>query len=144
MIEVLGKEQADDLKHKEWCVAEQQKAEDDSATAKSTIESLDAEMANLSDEISTLKDDIAALVEGIKTLDKDVAQATEQRKEEHAEYLETAQLTEAGIGLLGKAKNRLQKFYNPSLYKAEPTEAPAAVFVQIHAVRHATKKVAPP
>merc|ERR1719171_2122940 len=143
MIEVLGKEQADDLKHKEWCVAEQQKADDDAATAKSTIESLDAEMANLSDEIGTLADDIAALAEGIKTLDKDVAQATEQRKEEHAEYLETAQLTEAGIGLLGKAKNRLQKFYNPSLYKAEPTEAPAAFFAQIYAVRRSTK-VAPP
>merc|ERR1719327_171311 len=94
MIEVLGKEQKDDEKHKDWCVSEHQKAEDDSATAKSTIESLDAEMANLSDEISTLKDDIAALAEGIKTLDKDVAQATEQRKQEHAEYLEASQLTE--------------------------------------------------
>merc|ERR1719310_2657709 len=143
MIEGLGKEQMDDEKHKEWCVAEQQKADDDAATAKSTIESLDAEMANLSDEISTLADDIAALAEGITTLDKDVAVATEQRKEEHAEYLENAQLTEAGIGLLGKAKNRMQKFYNPSLYVApEPTEAPAAFFAQIHMVHHS--KVAPP
>jgi len=144
MIEVLGKEQADDQKHKDWCVAEQQKADDDAATAKSTIESLDAEMANLADEISTLTEDIATLAEGIKALDKDVAVATEQRKEEHAEYLETAQLTEAGIGLLGKAKNRMQKFYNPSLYVApEPTEAPAAFFAQIYAVRRSTK-VAPP
>merc|ERR1719310_1529907 len=143
MIEVLGKEQADDQKHKEWCVAEQQKADDDAATAKSTIESLDAEMANLSDEISTLADDIAALAEGIKTLDKDVATATEQRKTEHAEYLENAQLTEAGIGLLGKAKNRMQKFYNPSLYTPEPTEAPAAFFAQIRMSHHSTK-VAPP
>merc|ERR1719231_2220968 len=100
-------------------------------------------MANLADEISTLKDDMAALAEGISTLDKDVATATEQRKSEHAEYLETAQLTEAGIGLLGKAKNRMQKFYNPSLYVAEPTEAPAAFFVQIRASHHSTK-VAPP
>merc|ERR1719247_2829116 len=30
------------------------------------------------------------------------------------------QLNEAAIGLLGKAKNRLQKFYNPTLYKAPP------------------------
>lgn len=145
MIEVLGKEQKDDEKHKDWCVSEHQKSEDDAATAKSTIESLDAEMANLADEISTLTDDIAALAEGIKTLDKDVAVATEMRKSEHAEYLETAQLTEAGIALLGKAKNRMQKFYNPTLYKAEPTEAPAAFFAQIHAVTHSLKgKVAPP
>jgi len=146
MIEVLGKEQADDQKHKDWCVAEHQKSDDDAATAKSTIESLDAEMANLADEISSLKDDIAALADGIKTLDKDVAQATEQRKLEHAEYLENSQLSEAGIGLLGKAKNRMQKFYNPSLYVApEPTEAPAAFFAQISAVthRHSTKVVQP-
>merc|ERR1719284_685141 len=35
-------------------------------------------------------------------------------------YLETAQLSEAAIQLIGKAKNRLQKFYNPTLYKAPP------------------------
>merc|ERR1719235_2340278 len=29
-------------------------------------------------------------------------------------------MTEAAIALLAKAKNRLQKFYNPTLYKAPP------------------------
>lgn len=144
MVGVLENEQKDDTKHKEWCTTESAKAEDDAAKAKSDIESLDAEMANMADEISSTKDDIDALAESIKTLDKDVAQATEQRKKEHAEYLETAQLTEAAIELMGKAKNRLQKFYNPSLYVApEATPAPAA-FVQIRAVRHASSRVAPP
>merc|ERR1719420_1681915 len=45
---------------------------------------------------------------------------TEQRKEEHVEYTETVQLTQTAIELIAKAKNRLQKFYNPTLYKAEP------------------------
>eukprot|EP00746_Dinoflagellata_sp_MGD_P167377 gnl/MRDRNA2_/MRDRNA2_97949_c0_seq1.p1 gnl/MRDRNA2_/MRDRNA2_97949_c0~~gnl/MRDRNA2_/MRDRNA2_97949_c0_seq1.p1 ORF type:complete len:179 (+),score=52.24 gnl/MRDRNA2_/MRDRNA2_97949_c0_seq1:3-539(+) len=37
----------------------------------------------------------------------------------------------------------MQKFYNPSLYKPEPTEPPAAFFAQIQLTRHSTK-VAPP
>merc|ERR1719201_1469729 len=47
-------------------------------------------------------------------------EATEQRKEEHKDYVESMQLSSAAMELVGKAKNRLQKFYNPTLYKAEP------------------------
>merc|ERR1719421_2445810 len=53
-------------------------------------------------------------------MDKSVADATEQRKEEHADYVSFLQLSEVAVGLVGKAKNRLQKFYNPTLYKAAP------------------------
>merc|ERR1719265_1945582 len=77
-----------------------------------------------------MSDDIAELNDSIKTLDKDVAQATEQRKQEHAEYQETAQLTKAAIELMGRAKNRLQKFYNPALYVAPPTTAAPPYFFQ--------------
>merc|ERR1719171_2589216 len=55
-------------------------------------------------------------------------------------YLETAQLSEAAIQLIGKAKNRLQKFYNPTLYKAPPKKEmsmedkimQAGSFAQVH------------
>merc|ERR1719379_121311 len=77
-------------------------------------------MEELADSISDTETTVADLTDGIKALDKDVATATEQRKEEHADYLETIQLTETGVQLMEKAKNRLQKFYNPSLYKAPP------------------------
>merc|ERR1719171_2843698 len=88
----------------------------------------------------------------VKDLDKSVAQATEQRKEEHAEYLETQQLSEAAIQLVGKAKNRLNKFYNPTLYKAAPkTEntmeekiIEAGTFVQVRAHSDEDMGVAPP
>jgi len=80
-------------------------------------------------------------VQDIKDLDKAVAEATEQRKEEHADFLETQQLSEAAIQLVGKAKNRLNKFYNPTMYKAPPkTEMSmeekimqAGSFAQVHA-----------
>merc|ERR1719272_812775 len=35
-------------------------------------------------------------------------------------YTGSLQMTEAAVGLIGKAKNRLAKFYNPSVYKAAP------------------------
>jgi len=81
--------------------------------------------------------------------DKAVAQATEQRKEEHDDYLTMVQLSEAAVQLVGKAKNRLQKFYNPTLYKAAPkTERDmeqkiidAGTFVQIRS--HFTQPEAP-
>merc|ERR1719421_2722854 len=67
-----------------------------------------------------LADDIKALGESIAGLDKAVFEATADRKAAHAEYVESIQLGEAAVGLIGKAKNRLMKFYNPTVYKAAP------------------------
>merc|ERR1711904_148491 len=52
-----------------------------------------------------------------KQLDKDVAEATENRKEENEEYKEFMASNAAAQDLLGMAKNRMNKFYNPSLYQ---------------------------
>jgi len=120
MIGVLTAEQADDTKHKTWCTGELASSEDESAATQGKIASLTSTMAETSDEIATTAEDIAALTASIASLDKDVATSTAMRKAEHAEYLETVALTEAAIGLIGKAKNRLQKFYNPALYKPPP------------------------
>merc|ERR1719159_1198566 len=96
------------------------------------------------------EEEIRALQEEIAGLDKTVAQATEQRKEEHAEYQTTLALTKTAIELIGKAKNKLQKFYNPALYKPPPKEelsaedqiiANVAFFAEINA-HHS--RVAPP
>merc|ERR1711972_234939 len=45
---------------------------------------------------------------------------TEQRKNEHQDYKELMASDSAAKELLGFAKNRLNKFYNPKLYKAPP------------------------
>merc|ERR1719165_23253 len=100
-----------------------------------------AEVAQVKDEIESFDEDLKSLEEEVTKIDKEVAGATEQRKKEHSEYTETLQMTEAAIALLAKAKNRLQKFYNPTLYKAPPkTEMSmeekiidAGTFVQIKA-----------
>merc|ERR1719446_1275596 len=70
--------------------------------------------------IDTLAEEIKVLEEGIVALDKSVAEATEQRKEENSEYTALMAANTAAVELIGFAKNRLNKFYNPKMYKAPP------------------------
>merc|ERR1719390_350905 len=70
--------------------------------------------------IATTADEIKALGEGIQKLDKSVAEATEARKEEHDDFVQELAANTAAKDILGIAKNRLNKFYNPKLYKAPP------------------------
>jgi chromosome segregation ATPase len=86
---------------------------------------LEAAIAQSKETIATLTDEIAALNAGIAALDKSVAEATEQRKEENSDYTTLMANDAAAKDILAMAKNRLNKFYNPKLYK-EP-----AMFVQV-------------
>merc|ERR1712032_649738 len=70
--------------------------------------------------IATLADEIAALTKGIKDLDKQVAEATDVRKEDHEDFVTNLAANNAAVELLGMAKNRMNKFYNPKMYKAPP------------------------
>merc|ERR1711920_859503 len=77
----------------------------------------DSAIAAAKDGIAELTDEIAALEAGIKDLDTSVAEATAQRKEEHADFKDLMASDSAAKELLGIAKNRLNKFYNPKLHK---------------------------
>merc|ERR1719421_1330497 len=67
-----------------------------------------------------LAEEIKSLEEAIVALDKSVAEATEQRKEENEDFTELMANDAAAKELLGFARNRLNKFYNPKLYKPPP------------------------
>merc|ERR1719235_1213393 len=68
----------------------------------------------------SLAEEIATLQSEVKALDKAVAEATEQRKEEHGEFLTFQTENNAAVQLIEKAKNRLFKFYRPNMYKEAP------------------------
>merc|ERR1719161_1540855 len=116
MVVLLGKDQSDDDKSKVFCEDELEKTTDEQTAATAKKASVEAAISEATDAVEALTEEIATLEADIKDLDKLVAQATEQRKEEHEEYLEMMQLNEAAVQLVEKAKNRLQKFYNPTLY----------------------------
>merc|ERR1719146_535045 len=116
----LKAEQGVDNDKKAYCLAELDKAEDKKKGLDLDIGDLDKAIEDGKESIATLVSEIKALEEGIKKLDKSVADATATRKEEHDDYVETLAANNAAKDLLGFAKNRLQKFYNPKLYKAPP------------------------
>jgi hypothetical protein len=116
----LKAEQGIDEDKKSYCEAEFDKAEDKKKGLDADISDLEKAIADAEELISTLKAEIAALQDGIKKLDKSVADATQTRKEEHDDFVETLAANTAAKDLLDFAKNRLNKFYNPKLYKAPP------------------------
>merc|ERR1719160_1592767 len=120
MVEVLGKEQTKDDELDTWCLAELEKTEAEAKQTESDVASTTTEIEAQTDAIATVKGEIEELKAGLVELDKSVAEATEQRKKEHEESRNNAAANQAAVELLGMAKNRMNKFYNPSLYKEAP------------------------
>merc|ERR1719359_1629093 len=108
MVVLLGKQQKEDDKQKVWCEDELEKATDEEAATKVKLELVDTALAEQQDTISSAMEEISTLTSEIAELDKAVADATAQRKEEHVDYTEMMQMNEAAKGLVEKAKNRMQ------------------------------------
>jgi|Transcript_43559 septal ring factor EnvC (AmiA/AmiB activator) len=120
MVALLKKEQISDDEKKEYCETTIDATEDKAKELELAVSDLSKSIADTKEGIATLASEIEALEDGIKALDKQVAEATEQRKEEHADAVETLANDNAAKELIGFAKNRLNKFYNPKLYKPAP------------------------
>jgi len=120
MAATLQKEQDDDDHKKEYCAAQFDQADDKKKGLERSISDLETAIADAKEGIATTQDEIAALGKSIKALDKAVSEATEQRKAENEDFTELMASDSAAKELLGFAKNRLNKFYNPKLYKPPP------------------------
>jgi len=125
MTALLKKEQRDDDDKKEYCEKLIDKTEDDVKQLELEVSDLGKAIADYKERVATLAEEIAALEAGIKALDKQVADATSDRKEEHEENVETLANDKAAKDIIAVAKNRLNKFYNPKMYKA-PAKASLA------------------
>jgi len=139
MVVLLGKEQVEDDTQKEFCNTEFDKAEDEEKATKAKIADLDAAISEMNDSVTQLTEHISTLTAEIQSLDKAVAEATEQRKLEHSDYVGNKQMTGVAKQLVGKARNRMQKFYNPTLYK----EPPPAAFIQLSRTSRVDQPEAP-
>merc|ERR1740121_1420552 len=120
MVAQLKKEQVDDDNKKEYCAAQFDESDDKKKGLEKAVSDTEAAIAKTEEDIATLAEEIAALDASIRALDKSVAEATEQRKNEHEDYKQLMAQDSAAKELLNFAKNRLNKFYNPKLYKAPP------------------------
>merc|ERR1719264_1745147 len=120
MIVTLKVEQADDDAKKEYCAKELDLADDKKKGLERAVSDLETAIEGGKDAIAKLTEEIAALTAAIKELDKNVMEATEQRKEENEDFKDLMASNTAAKELMKFAKNRLNKFYNPKLYKAPP------------------------
>merc|ERR1719181_2274198 len=120
LIVVLHEEQQTDNDKKEYCDTQLDLADDKKKELERSISLLEKAIAKEKEAIGMLTEEIKSLEDAIVALDKSVAEATEQRKEENAEFTELMANDAAAKELLGFAKNRLNKFYNPKLYKPPP------------------------
>merc|ERR1712204_6517 len=120
MITTLKVEQADDEAKKEYCATAFDQADDKKKGLERAVSDLETTIENAKEDIAKLGEEIDALKAGIKELDKMVTEATEQRKEENEDFKELMASDSAAKEILAFAKNRLNKFYNPKLYKAPP------------------------
>merc|ERR1740121_886391 len=169
MVANLNKEQSADDKQLEYCEKSLDEADDKRKTLENSLSDSEAAIEEMKGTMEKLTEEIAALTAGIQALDKSVAEATELRKSDNADYKKLMSEDSTAKEVLLFAKNRLNKFYNPKLYKAPPkrtlseeerlvtnmggdvpTEAPGgiagtgigAVFAQVSA--HSQLKDAPP
>jgi len=145
MVVHLAKEQEEDDHKKEYCQTQLDTTEDKAKELQHSIDDLDTTIAEQEETIKTLEDEIKSLQESIAALDKSVAEATQQRKEENEEYTKMMAENTAAKELIEFAKNRMQKFYNPKLYKPPPKEEETpAFFTQVGSVQSRNKDAPPP
>merc|ERR1719329_1802398 len=121
MISELEKEQAEDDTKRDWCNEEIHTVEQEVKALDGEVSDVSADIEEKEDQLETLKSEIAALQKSNLDLDKSVAQETSRRQDEHAEYASTSAANQAALELIAMAKNRMNKFYAPSQYKAPPT-----------------------
>merc|ERR1719331_2377524 len=113
MVATLKKEQVEDDNKKEYCDVTFDESDDKKKELERTIADLETSIAKDEDAIATVKEEIEALEDGIKALDKAVA-------EENEAFTELMAQDSAAKELILFAKNRMQKFYNPKMYKPPP------------------------
>merc|ERR1719421_1592338 len=100
MVEVLHTEQKDDDTQKAFCDQDIAKSELEQKDTEEAVAASQAFIEETTAESAATAEEIVALQKEIKALDKAVAEATEQRKEEHAEYLVFQQQSNAALQLI--------------------------------------------
>jgi septal ring factor EnvC (AmiA/AmiB activator) len=150
MVATLKKEQVDDDSKQDYCTSELDTSDDKKKSLEKSISDTEAAIATAKETIATLAEEIAAVTASIETLDNAVAEATELRKSENADYKELMASDTAAKEVLEMALNRLNKYYNPKMYKAPAKVERSTMdaiyqdvggFVQIRS--HAQQEVAP-
>jgi chromosome segregation ATPase len=111
MVVGIEKQKADEIKHRDFCIADL--AQNEKATAVGTDEKgdIEAKIADLKSTIDTLKTDIGTKKAEVAEMEVQAKRAGEDREAENAEFQATVADQRATQEILNKALARLQAFY---------------------------------
>jgi len=139
MITSLGQEQQNDDTKKTYCNKEFAQADDEKRTLADQIADYGKTIANSKEMLGTLVEDIGRVAGGIAALNKAVAEATKQRKDENVAFVEELSSNNAAIQILNIAKDRMQEFYNPKLARQDRERRAEGNFVSTNVAAAAPK-----
>jgi len=123
MVGVLHDEDVGDEHKKAWCTNETTVGHAEEDAKKSLIQKTETEISEQEDQVAALISEIKALTESIQMTDKLVHEATEQRKAEHQDFVDSFATSATAMRLVDKAIKRLEKFYSPEKYQKEKKAA---------------------
>lgn len=130
MVNVLHDEDQEDEHKKEFCANETARSASLKQEKQEAVDSLQSSIEEMTDELSNLKEEIKTLEATIRETDLEVMTASEQRKKEHQEFVDSFATSETARRLIDKAANRLAKFYSPKAH-AEKEGAKKAMLLKI-------------
>jgi len=125
MITALQKEKADDIKHKDFCVEEQNQNERAQELKARDINELDAKIADLTSTISQLEQNIADLNSQVAEMQTQLKRAGEDREAENSDFQTTVSDQRATQKLLASALNVLKGFYDKKSLLQKSKQEPA-------------------
>jgi len=110
-VDALKQEQKDEVKDRDYCIAELNANAKETAKYTDQKESLDQKIADLTAQISDLSESIAALKQEVTDTQVGMKKATEVRKAENADFNEVVADQRATQAILKKALDRLKETY---------------------------------
>jgi len=124
LLKLLLQEQKDEDVSKEYCNEKLHQTDDKIKDSERNMARMTKRGKVTGNSLGTVKDEIADLESKIAELDEQVTEATKLRKEEYERFLKDVNDISAASKLLSMAENRLNKFYNPALYRPPKEDQP--------------------
>jgi len=124
MVTLLKQEQTDDVSKKEYCEKQSFELTSKTKGLKHKITNLKDALSVDEDSLESVSAEITEMQKGVAALDKSVAESTEMRQKEHAEYQKTVQEQAATKQVLQLAQTRMNAFYHPELTPTTTTPNP--------------------
>jgi len=111
MVTELGKQQQDEIDHRDWCIKEMNDNKKDTAAAYDKKESLETKIADLTKSIQTMTSEIDASTKAIAETQESMKKSSEIREGEDADFQQTVADQRLAQMILKKALARMKEVY---------------------------------